>query len=69
MCAVQGDAWSLCLRLRDLGLLAKPTHGDIIRLAPPLIMTEPQIMECAAIITRAIDELAAGKLAGTGGAH
>jgi ornithine--oxo-acid transaminase len=34
------------MRLRDNGLLAKPTHGDIIRFAPPLVMTEEQLMEC-----------------------
>eukprot|EP00698_Gefionella_okellyi_P025090 TRINITY_DN9073_c0_g1_i1.p1 TRINITY_DN9073_c0_g1~~TRINITY_DN9073_c0_g1_i1.p1 ORF type:complete len:441 (-),score=85.71 TRINITY_DN9073_c0_g1_i1:71-1393(-) len=46
------DAWDFCLRLRDAGLLAKPTHGDIIRLAPPLCMTEPQLHECADIIDK-----------------
>ena len=42
-----------CLRLRDNGLLAKPTHGDIIRL-PPLVMTEAQLMECIEIIKKTI---------------
>jgi len=43
-------AWQLCLLMRDRGLLAKPTHGDRIRLAPPLIITREQIDECMAII-------------------
>ena len=43
--------WNICLRLRDNGLLAKPTHGNIIRFAPPLVMTESQLMECLEIIT------------------
>lgn len=43
-------AWELCLLLRDNGLLAKPTHGDIIRFAPPLVITEEQLMECVSII-------------------
>ncbi|XP_037400193.1 ornithine aminotransferase, mitochondrial [Pygocentrus nattereri] len=48
------DAWRVCLRLRDNGLLAKPTHGDIIRLAPPLVMNEDEISECIDIIQRTI---------------
>ena len=44
------DAWDVCLKLADNGLLAKPTHGDIIRFAPPLVITEEQIYECADII-------------------
>ena len=43
-------SWDLCLHLKDLGLLAKPTHGDKIRFAPPLIITEKQIDESIAII-------------------
>jgi len=43
-------SWDLCLHLKDLGLLAKPTHGDKIRFAPPLIITENQIDEAIAII-------------------
>ncbi|XP_067928481.1 ornithine aminotransferase, mitochondrial-like [Watersipora subatra] len=50
------DAWQVCLRLRDNGLLAKPTHGDIIRFAPPLVMTTEQILECAGIIRDTIAE-------------
>lgn len=49
-------AWRLCLSLRDNGLLAKPTHGNIIRFAPPLVMTEEQLMECVAIIEKTITE-------------
>ncbi|KAL8562752.1 hypothetical protein ACOMHN_022627 [Nucella lapillus] len=48
------DAWEVCLKLRDNGLLAKPTHGDIIRFAPPLVITQPQMEECLDIITRTI---------------
>ncbi len=47
-------AWELCLALKDKGLLAKPTHGDIIRLAPPLIITEKQLTECVAILRETI---------------
>lgn len=43
-------AWDLCVALKDNGLLAKPTHGNIIRFAPPLVMTEAQLDECVAII-------------------
>ena len=49
-------AWDICLKLRDNGLLAKPTHGNIIRFAPPLVMTEEQLMDCVEIITRTIRE-------------
>jgi ornithine--oxo-acid transaminase len=47
-------AWDLCLALRDNGLLAKPTHGDKIRFAPPLVITEEQMHECCAIIENTI---------------
>lgn len=47
-------AWDICLKLRDNGLLAKPTHGNIIRFAPPLVMTEEQILECVDIISKTI---------------
>lgn len=43
-------AWNICLKLRDAGLLAKPTHGDKIRFAPPLVITKEQILECVDII-------------------
>jgi ornithine--oxo-acid transaminase len=48
------EAWDVCMKLRDNGLLAKPTHGDIIRFAPPLVMTEEQLMECIEIIKKTI---------------
>ncbi len=47
-------AWELCLQLKDNGLLAKPTHGDKIRFAPPLLITENQVMECVDIIGRTL---------------
>jgi ornithine--oxo-acid transaminase len=50
-------SWELCLHLRDLGLLAKPTHGDKIRFAPPLIISEAQIREAVGIIGEALKRL------------
>ncbi|KJD36279.1 ornithine--oxo-acid aminotransferase [Tamlana sedimentorum] len=47
-------AWNICLALRDNGLLAKPTHGNIIRFAPPLVMNEIQLRECVAIIVKTL---------------
>jgi ornithine--oxo-acid transaminase len=47
-------AWALCLRLKENGVLAKPTHGDKIRLAPPLTITEEQIMECVSAIRKSL---------------
>jgi len=49
-------AWRICLALRDNGLLAKPTHGNIIRFAPPLVMTEGQLLECVRIIRKTVME-------------
>jgi ornithine--oxo-acid transaminase len=49
-------AWNICLALRDNGLLAKPTHGNIIRFAPPLVMTEEQLEECIDIIRHTISQ-------------
>lgn len=49
-------AWNICLKLRDNGLLAKPTHGNIIRFAPPLVMNETQLLECVEIITKTLKE-------------
>ncbi|MEK9612790.1 MAG: ornithine--oxo-acid transaminase [Flavobacteriaceae bacterium] len=43
-------AWNICLKLKENGLLAKPTHGNIIRFAPPLVISEEQLMECVNII-------------------
>lgn len=50
-------AWDLCLLLKENGLLAKPTHGDKIRFAPPLTITRAQIDECIAIIARSLEQL------------
>lgn len=47
-------AWNICLSLKENGLLAKPTHGNIIRFAPPLVMTEEQLNDCCDIIERTI---------------
>lgn len=47
-------AWNICLKLRDNGLLAKPTHGNIIRFAPPLVMTEEELLDCVSIIKNTI---------------
>ena len=49
-------AWDICVKLKENGLLAKPTHGNIIRFAPPLVMTEDQLGECIAIIRKTILE-------------
>lgn len=49
-------AWNLCVDLMKNGLLAKPTHGNIIRLAPPLVITEEQLTECLAIIEKTVLE-------------
>lgn len=49
-------AWNLCLKLKENGLLAKPTHGNIIRLAPPLVITEKQLLDCIKIIEKTIFE-------------
>ena len=56
-CGEDSDlAWEICLKFRDNGLLAKPTHGNKIRLAPPLVMTETQIQECLEIIEKSLNE-------------
>jgi ornithine--oxo-acid transaminase len=51
------DAWDICLKLKDKGLLAKPTHGDVIRFAPPLVINEEQLKECILIIKDTIENL------------
>jgi ornithine--oxo-acid transaminase len=48
------EAWDVCLKMKEMGVLAKPTHGDIIRFAPPLVITEEELMEAIAIIKEAI---------------
>ena len=47
-------AWGLCLQLKDNGLLAKPTHGDKIRFAPPLIITKEQVLDCVQLISESL---------------
>lgn len=49
-------AWDLCLQLKENGLLAKPTHGDKIRFAPPLVITRAQVDECIAIIKQSLEQ-------------
>jgi ornithine--oxo-acid transaminase len=49
-----GTAWNICLKLKENGLLAKPTHGNIIRFAPPLVITEEQLHECCDIIEKTL---------------
>ena len=49
-------AWDMCIKLRDNGLLAKPTHGNIIRFAPPLVMNKEQLLDCVSIIRKTILE-------------
>lgn len=49
-------AWNICIALRDNGLLAKPTHGNIIRFAPPLVMTKEQLLDCVSIITKTLKQ-------------
>ncbi|MFA9189214.1 ornithine--oxo-acid transaminase [Flavobacterium sp. FBOR7N2.3] len=56
-CEEESDlAWEICLKFRDYGLLAKPTHGNKIRLAPPLVITENQIQDCLSIIEKALND-------------
>ena len=50
------DAWDVCMSLKENGLLAKPTHGDIIRFAPPLIINESQLNECISIIKMTLEK-------------
>ena len=47
-------AWDICMALKENGLLAKPTHGNIIRFAPPLVMTEDELMQCVSIIEKTL---------------
>ncbi|MDX1652706.1 MAG: ornithine--oxo-acid transaminase [Brumimicrobium sp.] len=49
-------AWDICLALKENGLIAKPTHGNIIRFAPPLVMTEEQLLDCVSIIEKTLTE-------------
>ena len=52
-------AWDICMSMAEKGLLAKPTHGNIIRFAPALVMTETQLRECIDIICTTVDEFSA----------
>ncbi|CAB9517079.1 Ornithine aminotransferase [Seminavis robusta] len=54
----KGKAWDLCLKMKEHGLLAKPTHGNIIRFAPPLVITEEEINQCLEIIGQSVKEMA-----------
>ena len=49
-------AWNICMALKENGLLAKPTHGNIIRFAPPLVITEEQLLDCVSIIKKTFEE-------------
>jgi ornithine--oxo-acid transaminase len=49
------EAWDVCVRLNEKGLLCKPTHRHIIRLAPPLVITRPQLAEAMSIIREVFD--------------
>ena len=49
-------AWDICMKLRDNGLLAKPTHGNIIRFAPPLVMNSEELLDCVSIIDKTLSE-------------
>ena len=51
------EAWDVCLKMKEKGLLAKPTHQHIIRFAPPLVITEEQIMEAVKIIKNSLKEI------------
>ncbi len=50
-------AWNICLKFKENGLLAKPTHGNKIRLAPPLVITKEQVETCLGIIERSLTNL------------
>lgn len=50
-------AWDLCMKFAEFGMLAKPTHGNVIRLAPPLVITKEQLLECVSIIAKAVQNL------------
>jgi ornithine--oxo-acid transaminase len=51
------SAWDICLRLKHFGLLAKPTHDNIIRLAPPLVITEEELIIGVGIIAKVLNEM------------
>ena len=49
-------AWNICMALKENGLLAKPTHGNIIRFAPPLVITEAELLDCVSIIVKTLKQ-------------
>ncbi len=51
------SAWDVCLQMKENGLLAKPTHGNIIRFAPPLTITEAEIDQCLGIISKSVSQV------------
>ncbi|HBT84566.1 MAG TPA: ornithine--oxo-acid transaminase, partial [Porphyromonadaceae bacterium] len=51
------EAWDVCLKMAENGLLAKPTHGHIIRFAPPLIITEEELLEATGIISKTLNSM------------
>ena len=52
------EAWDVCLKMKENGLLAKPTHQHIIRFAPPLVITEEEILKAVDIIKKSLEEVA-----------
>jgi ornithine--oxo-acid transaminase len=56
------SAWHICLLMKHYGLLAKPTHQNIIRLAPPLVITEAELMQGVAIIEKVLKEIVTMKI-------
>mmetsp|Transcript_20740 Transcript_20740/g.49285 ORF Transcript_20740/g.49285 Transcript_20740/m.49285 type:complete len:93 (+) Transcript_20740:1122-1400(+) len=62
-------AWDICMELKQRGLLCKPTHDNIIRLAPPLVITEAEIDECITIIQTTLEDFAAGRVKPTPSQH
>lgn len=53
--SAHGNAWDMCLKMKDNGLLAKNTHGSVIRLSPPLVMNEEQLQESIDIIVTSVN--------------
>ena len=55
--SAEGKAWDICMAMKENGLLAKPTHGNIIRFAPPLVIDELEIDECLDIIEKSVKQI------------
>ncbi len=51
------SAWDVCIQMKENGLLAKPTHGNIIRFAPPLTITESEVDQCLDIIEKSVNQV------------